>query len=327
MKARKVAADGREALDHLRKAVKHSLSAKLLASRLGMDCRKFDVQPLCHAFHDYSGYALSHAIICMVRHGADTAENFKMFFGRAAAKSSIVHQAHQDAVASTPRLPPVVETFVPLSSSTMPVVAKETEVKENHQHNALWCDDEPYFGKVKANCAPISCNRSTSNSRNTRVLLPAMNVICGRRYITHKRKPVPTRTTAPKTNYFSAKGANRFVQKPIKTPQRSAVVPAHSSPTSVADAVADRVPRVSHAISTSINSVATAADRFPPLPKHLVRNMGSKYTPPEDGVFDMQVSSVMGTIFTGAANARQPVPKMMLDGAHDRDDSFMTHVF
>ena len=87
------------------------------------------------------------------------------------------------------------------------------------------------------------------------------------------------------------------------------------SPTSVADA------------ALSSNKLRSAEQNFPPLPKHLTREAGTNYTPPPNGKFAMAVSSLTGTISTGAANDAHPLPKLMPDGAHDRDDAFITCVF
>jgi hypothetical protein len=79
-------------------------------------------------------------------------------------------------------------------------------------------------------------------------------------------------------------------------------------------------------------TVKSTAVRFPPLPKHLTRGSDQSLSftsgaSTADATFSIAVSSVTGAVFTGAVADTQRLPKMVPDGAHDRDDVFITCVF
>merc|ERR1711990_392709 len=98
---------------------------------------------------------------------------------------------------------------------------------------------------------------------------------------------------------------------------------------------------------TSIRARARTALRFPPLPTHLIRDSDGVTTgssddshsstcvgtqayclwyasPAEDGIsVSIAHSAVSGTMTTGAVVDTKPLPKLVVDGAHDRQDAFI----
>jgi len=286
--------DGKLELAHLQTALKSSHNAQALANQIGLDSSNFDAHryPVCHVFHSYSGYALTSAMVALVRYGADSDENFTIFFGTTPNRSTCLNRVYGDALASTSRFH--------FATKNLSVLRPTPKATSPTHPQALWCDDEPYQPRDNG-WAPLCGDPNSKHfgftkqkhSQQVQVLLPAMYNMCGRQYIkSHKPRRRQASKSVTTTNVKATK--TKVVRRILAETQ---------------------------------NLAKATAGRFPPLPKHLTRGTDQRYTPPNKATFPIAVSSVTGTIFTGAVADTRPMPKVVLDGAHDNDDRFITCVF
>jgi hypothetical protein len=294
----------------------------------------------------------------MVRYGADSdSRNFAVLFGTYPEKCSVLGRLYGDAVASTSPLPFVGQGVRVVSPprrqarpalsrrwqdrdfSTQDKVAKAASVNATHINpsndgmktdiimgsvlttspthpKALWCDDEPYQNQYLDSChSPATRGRgSDSNSKSGNavpMLLPAVYSMVGRHYI--KGKPGRWRNREDAENI------------PLPTVVQTATAKTRG-------AVRKILAETQNLAGRARASVNSTAARFPPLPKHLTRgaDQSPSYTTgasAANATFSIAVSSVTGAVFTGAVADTQRLPKMVPDGAHDRDDVFITCVF
>jgi len=281
--------DGKIELAHLQTALGISHKAQVLALKIGLDRSSFDINryPKGHVFHGYSGYALTSAMVAMVRYGADSNDNFRLLFGTTPENSESLSRVYGDALASTPRFP-----FAGNMSVLTPERTKTQQATSPTHPQALWCDDAPYQCGENRQAAPYTATKQKQN-KQVRVLLPAVYNMCGRHYIKSRPKCKPKLIDSHK---------DQQPREPIKA-------------------------KIVRRVFAETQNLPWQKRKFPPLPKHLTRGTDQNYSPSSDAAFSIAVSSVTGAIYTGAVADTQPVPKMMPDGAHDRDDGFITCVF
>jgi len=287
-----VHSEGRRELTHLQKVIKTSHDVQQLVSKIGLDPSSFDSDryPACHIFHGYSGYALTSAIVALVRHGEDSKENFELFFGSSPAKSAVLNRLYGDALDSTPLL--ASKAFE--KTVTKPQIPQPNSPTEPH---ALWCNDEPYHeGTGGGDNSNRADSKGISHRTMQTVLLPAVYNLCGRHFITTKPSETKSKACITNGNYSKARR-----QQAVRTIVNKATTLAGH---------------------TGINTT-----RFPPLPKHMTRSTDPSCNTSLESRVSVAFSSVTGTVCTGAVTDAKPIPKIVPSGAHDPDDSFMTSIF